>query len=305
MLYEPGPRPPLKPMYWLGWLKVSAIWILGKTPQSLGLWLTIPLGALLRQTLGRRRRIAVRNIERCFPSMGAGERENLLRGCFRSLARAVFETAWSWSASTRRIQRMGRVEGLVHVDAARQGGRGVLFVTAHLSCLEIGARLLAMRVPVAGIYRPLRDPVLEWYQNRSRLAYGEAMISKRDMRGTIKWLRHGGMIWYAPDQDFGPDRSVFAPFFGIPAATLVATRRLAQLTGCAVLPMFPAYDSRQRKYIVRIQPALDSFPGPDAVGDLTRINALMEEHIRAAPEQYWWVHRRFKTRPCGEASFYG
>jgi len=170
--------------------------------------------------------------------------------------------------------------------------------------MEIGARLLAMSLPLAAIYRPLRNPVLEWYQNRSRLAYGEAVISKRDVRSAIRLLRHGGMIWYAPDQDFGPDQTVFAPFFGIQTATLLATHRLAQLTGCAVIPMFPVYDKYQRQYIVHIQPPLSAFPGKDAGDDLARVNALMEAHIRTAPEQYWWIHRRFKTRPPGEASFY-
>ena len=280
------------------------MWLLGKMPRALGLWLSVPLAWLLRLALKRRRCIATRNIERCFPSLALAEREAMLRGCFRSLARAVFETAWSWSASSGRIRRFGRVEGLEHVAAARQDGRGVLFVTAHVSCMEIGARLLAMFLPLAAIYRPLRNPVLEWYQNRSRLAYGEAVISKRDVRRAIRRLRRGGMIWYAPDQDFGPDQTVFAPFFGIQTATLLATHRLAQLTGCAVVPMFPVYDEFRRQYIVHIQPPLSAFPGTDAGDDLARVNALMEAHIRTAPEQYWWIHRRFKTRPPGEAPFY-
>jgi KDO2-lipid IV(A) lauroyltransferase len=283
---------------------VAVIWLLGKTPQAVGLWLSVPLARLLWLALKRRRRIAGRNIERCFPTLASAEREAMLRGCFRSMARAVFETAWSWSASSGRIRHLGHVEGLEHVAAGRRGGRGVLFVTAHVSCMEIGARLLAMALPLAAIYRPLRNPVLEWYQNRSRLAYGEMVISKREVRSAIRLLRHGGMIWYAPDQDFGPDQSVFAPFFGIQTATLLATHRLAQLTGCAVIPMFPAYDEYRRQYIVHIQPPLSACPGSDAGDYLAQVNALMEEHIRTAPEQYWWIHRRFKTRPPGEAPFY-
>lgn len=304
MLTEPGPRPPFTPRYWAGWLGVGVLWLLGKTPQRIGLALAVPLAAVLRLAMQNRRRIAERNIERCFPELPTEARKALLRSCFRSLARVVFETAWAWSASVRRIQRMGHVEGLEHIAAARRGGRGVLLVTAHISCLEIGARLLAMELPIAAIYRPLRSPVLEWYQNRSRLAYGEAVISKREMRGALRLLRRGGLVWYAPDQDFGREHSVFAPFFGIQTATLLATYRLAQLTGCAVVPMFPVYDERKRHYIVRILPALDSFPGPDAHADLARVNAIMEAHIRSAPGQYWWIHRRFKTRPAGEPPFY-
>jgi KDO2-lipid IV(A) lauroyltransferase len=130
------------------------------------------------------------------------------------------------------------------------------------------------------------------------------MISKREMRGAIRLLRDGGLVWYAPDQDFGRDQSVFAPFFGIQTATLLATHRLAQLTGCAVVPMFPVYDEMTRRYTIHFLPALEFFPGTDAVPDLARVNAIMEVQIRAAPAQYWWIHRRFKTRPDGEAPFY-
>jgi len=304
MLTHSGIRPPFTPIYWSGWLAVAVVWVLGKMPRFICLSATAPLAVLIRRLMTRRRRIAERNIERCFPELSAAERDAVLKGCFRSLARAVFETAWSWSAPARRIRRMGHVEGLAHVEAARRSGRGVLFVTAHLSCMEIGARLLANELPLAAIYRPLRNPVLEWYQNRSRLGYGKAVISKRDMRSAIRLLRQGALIWYAPDQDFGPGQSIFAPFFGIQTATLEATRRLAQLTGCAVVPMFPVYDERQRKYVVNIQPALDSFPGQYAGEDLARVNAVMESHIREVPEQYWWIHRRFKSRPQGEGPFY-
>jgi KDO2-lipid IV(A) lauroyltransferase len=304
MLTEPGPRPPFTPIYWPGWLAVSLLWLLGKTPQRAGLALASLLSVLMRWAMRRRRRIAERNIERCFPEMSGQERDRLVKACFRAVARMVFETAWSWSAPERRLQRMGRVEGLEHVEAARHGGRGVLFVTAHMTNLELGARLLATALRFAAIYRPLRSPVLEWYQNRSRLSYGEAVISKRDMRSAIRLLRRGGMIWYAPDQDFGREQSVFAPFFGIQTATLSATHRLAQLTGCAVVPMFPRYDEASRCYLVRILPALEDFPGPDAVVDLARVNAIMEEHIRSTPEQYWWIHRRFKTRPEADPAFY-
>ncbi len=130
------------------------------------------------------------------------------------------------------------------------------------------------------------------------------MISKRDARTAVRLLRRGGVLWYAPDQDFGPEQSLFAPFFGIQTATLLATHRLARLTGCAVVPMFPLYDPQQRRYRVTLLPALEHFPSDDPAADLARVNAIMEQQVRRAPEQYWWVHRRFKTRPPGDAPFY-
>jgi len=200
---------------------------------------------------------------------------------------------------------MSRYEGLAEAQVEAAGEKGGLIVTAHFSCLEIGGRLTAMAFDrVAGIYRPLRSEVLEWYQNRCRGRYAERMISKRDMRAAIRYLRGGGVLWYAPDQDFGPSQSEFVPFFGIPTATLAATARLVQLTGCRVVPMYPRYDESTGQYVVRFLPALEDFPSGDILQDLGRINALLEEQVRQAPEQYWWIHRRFKTRPEGDPPFY-
>jgi KDO2-lipid IV(A) lauroyltransferase len=130
------------------------------------------------------------------------------------------------------------------------------------------------------------------------------MFRKDDLRSALRYLRNGGVLWYAPDQDFGPTQSVFAPFFGIQTATLKATERLVTLARCAVVPMFPRYDRVQRKYVVSVGQALADFPGGDSQRDLERINALLESQVRQAPEQYWWIHRRFKTRPAGEPPFY-
>jgi KDO2-lipid IV(A) lauroyltransferase len=281
------------------------MWLLGKTPRGLGLALSGPLGWLLARSMKGRRRIARRNLERCFPELDGKRREMLINGCFRSIGRMPFEIAWGWSASAERMRRMGRCEGLPAALGAYEEQRGLLLITAHVTCLEIGARLAALELPRGGgIYRPLRSPVLEWYQNRNRGKYYEALISKRDLRSAIRHLKGGGVLWYAPDQDFGPRQSLFVPFFGIPAATLTATARLVKLTGCRVVPMFPRYDEATRQYVVQFQPALENFPTGDIVADLTRVNAMLEEQVRKTPEQYWWIHRRFKTRPEGEPPFY-
>jgi KDO2-lipid IV(A) lauroyltransferase len=298
-------RPPLTPAYWPGWALVGLLWLSGKTPQRLALALSRPLGWLLARALQRRRQVAERNIERCFPDWSADRRAALLQESFRSLARMLFEIAWSWSAPDRFHRRVSGVVGLEHLRAAAAGGHGVLVITAHFTCLEIGARAAGRAIgDAAGMYRPLRNPVLEWYQNRSRTQYTECMIPKSDLRAAVRYLKKGGVLWYAPDQDFGAQRSVFVPFFGIPTATLVATERLVQLTGCRVVPMFPVYDRASRRYSVRFWPALDDFPSGDEMRDLTRINRSLEDQVRQAPDQYWWIHRRFKTRPPGEPPFY-
>jgi len=298
-------RPPLAPRHWPAWVAVGLIWLIGRTPRAVGTGLARPLGWLLARLMKRRRHVAERNIERCFPDLDPAGRQRLVEASFRSLGRMLFETAWTWTASDRRIRRMSRYEGLAEAQVEAAGEKGVLIVTAHFSCLEIGGRLTAMAFDrVAGIYRPLRSEVLEWYQNRCRGRYAERMISKRDMRAAIRYLRGGGVLWYAPDQDFGPSQSEFVPFFGIPTATLAATARLVQLTGCRVVPMYPRYDESTGQYVVRFLPALEDFPSGDILQDLGRINALLEEQVRQAPEQYWWIHRRFKTRPEGDPPFY-
>jgi KDO2-lipid IV(A) lauroyltransferase len=301
-------RPSFVPRNWPGWLVVAFLWLAARLPQRLGNGLAVPLGKLMYWLMGSRRRVAARNIERCFPELDEAAQQALLKDNFTALARTVFETAWSWSPSAW-MDRSGQLEGADNLLRAREGGRGVLFLTLHSTCLEIGARymgvqLMRLGIESAGIYRPLRNPVLEWYQNRGRARYANGMISKRDLRSAIRLLRKGGVIWYAPDQDFGPKESMFAPFFGIQAASLLATRKLVQLTDCAVVPMYPVFDAERNFYHSQLLPALENFPGEDELADLTRINRITEDLIRTAPEQYWWVHRRFKTRPPGDAPFY-
>lgn len=304
MITDAGKRPSLAPRNWGGWILVAILWLLGKTPFRLGLWLSGPLGALLYRAMRRRRAVARRNIERCFPERTAEKVDELLRANFRALARTVFETAWCWGMSRKRFARISRVEGLENLRDAEEKGKGVLLITAHMTCLEVGGRLSCEVAPVAGVYRPLGNQVIEWYQNRGRLRYARGVISKRDMRSGIRHLRQGGVLWYAPDQDFGPLQSVFVPFFGIETATLEATHKLIALTDCAVVPMFPAFEPSERRYVVRLQPAIERIPTGDTHADLARLNAEMETHVRRVPEQYWWIHRRFKTRPEGEPDFY-
>ena len=304
VISDAGKRPSLAPRNWGGWLLVALLWLLGRTPFRLGLWITRPFGFLLRHAMGRRRRVAQRNIERCFPDYSAEQVQALLRANFQALARSVFETAWCWAMKKKTFRRHARIEGLQYLHGAVKSGRGVLLVTAHITCLEVGGRLACEEAPVVGVYRPFNDPVFEWYQLRCRFNYATGMISKREIRQAIRHLRKGGVIWYAPDQDFGPAQSIFVPFFGIQTATLEATHKLAVMTGCAVVPMFPSFDAQKREYVLRIQPPLADFPGADAHADLARLNREMESHVRYAPEQYWWIHRRFKTRPEGEPPFY-
>lgn len=301
----PPPRPSLAPRNWAGWAVVALLWVLGHLPRRLGRALVAPLGPLMRLALASRRRIAERNIAVCLPELSPAERETLLRDNFRALARMLAEMAWSWAGPAQDLASITDVVGEEHAAAALESGRGLLVVTAHVTCLELGARVLGERFPGYGIYRPLGNEVLEWYQNRGRAWYAEGMISKREVRKAVRLLRRGGAIWYAPDQDFGAAQSAFAPFFGVQTATLLASHRLPALTGCRVVAMLPRFVAETGRYELEFSPALEDYPSEDPVADLTRINAVLEAQVRKAPEQYWWIHRRFKTRPPGEPDFYG
>lgn len=305
MVSPPLQRPSLAPRNWGGWLMAGFMWLLGHLPMALGRALVAPIGPLMYYAMGSRRRIAERNLQACFPEKPEAERQAILKSSFRSLARMLVEMAWCWAGPAKNLGALTDLRGLEHAEAAVATGKGILTITAHMTCLEIGARVAAERYPGCGMYRPLKNEVMEWYQNRGRFHYVEGMISKRDLRGAVRYLRKGGSLWYATDQDFGPRHSVFAPFFGIQTASLVVTQKLPAMTGCVVLAMLPRYVESTGRYEIEFTPMLENFPTEDAEADLARVNAILEEQVRRAPEQYWWIHRRFKTRPEGEPPFYG
>jgi KDO2-lipid IV(A) lauroyltransferase len=194
-------------------------------------------------------------------------------------------------------------EGLHHLERARADGHGVLLVGAHFSHLELCARLVSQRIRIAGMYRVMDDPVFEQAVLRARLRYADAMFTKQDIRRTVRYLKDGGSVWYAPDQDMRGKDSVFVPFFGIAAATITATHHLARLSGAAVIPFFHRRNAGGG-YSLRLEAPLADFPGDDVVADTARVNACIERMVREAPEQYLWVHKRFKSRPPGQPPLY-
>lgn len=273
--------------------------LLGRFPPGLARGLVRPLAPLMRLTMRRRSKIARRNLALCLPELDAAEREQLLGEHFEQLAESLAEIAIAWQRPGKLDERFGEVIGLDNLAAARSGGRGVLLVTGHATCLEIGARLFGQQVPACGIYRPLRNHGLNEFQNRGRARYAEAMIPRDDLRSMIRHLRAGGVLWYAPDQDFGIERSLFAPFFGVPTATARGLLELARMGRASVLPMYPIKDPASGRVTVYLEPMFEDFPGPEPAADLARYNAFLERRVRQAPAQYWWLHRRFKTQPEG------
>lgn len=306
----PGmPHPPfrfalLAPRHWPAWLGVALMWLVAHLPGRLPWRLGRLLGALAVRVPNKRRGVATRNIDLCFPEYSATARQQLVDAHMRDLGMMMTEFTLGWLGSDRAIGRIPvRIEGLDHLRAARAAGRGVLLVGGHFSHLELCARLVSREIPIAGMYRRMDSPVFEWAVLRARLGYARAMFDKDDLRGTVKHLREGGVLWYAPDQDMRGKNAVFVPFFGIPAATITATHHLARMGRADVIP-FHHRRCADGGYVLHLEPPLAPFPTNDATADTARVNEAIEAMVREAPEQYLWVHKRFKSRPPDSADIY-
>jgi len=284
----------LAPRYWPTAFGLALLRVLEPLPYRLLIALGSALGTVVRWLPLSFVRIARRNLELCLPELDGAARERLLRAHFRSLGISVFETAIAWWSSDARIHRLTRVEGLEHLRHALQAGHGAILLSAHFTTLEIGARALAAVHPISIMYRPTKNALLGRFlaHNRARLTRGA--IPRDDIRTLVATLGANEAVWYAPDQSFRKKGAQMVPFFGIPAATNTATSRLAKMTGAAVLPYFPERLPGARGYRMHILEPLREFPSGDRVADATRLNALIETHIRKVPEQYLWIHRRFK-----------
>jgi len=299
------PRPTLSrsllaPRHWPAWIGVAALHLIARLPRPGLMALGRLLGAIIQRFPSPRRHVAETNIALCFPELDAGARAALVDAHLRDIGLMMVEFALGWMGSKRAIEGVPvTIEGIEHLEAARSRGLGVLLVGGHFSHLELCARLVTRHIGIAGMYRRMDSAVFEWAVLRARLDYADAMFEKDDIRGTVKYLRGGGILWYAPDQDMRSKDNVFVPFFGVPAATITATHHLARMGHAVVIPFFHRRLPGNGGYALRFGPPLEHMPGPDALDDTARVNACIEQMVREAPEQYLWVHKRFKTRPEG------
>lgn len=298
-------RPLWHPYGWPGWIGVAVLWLIARIPHRLALRLGAAIGPMVLLALPRRRRVLLRNLQLCFPDWTAAEHARVARENQRESGRMLASFAWGWFGSRVRVARLPMsLSGLEHIEAARAAGRGVLLVGAHFAHLELCGRLLTQTVPLAGMYRELHDPAFEWAVRRGRLRYADQMFRRDELRAVLRYLKSGGVLWYAPDQEYRRGERLFVPFFGIPASTISATHQMARLSGAVVI----GFEHRREpdgRYRLVLRPPLADFPSADASADTARVNALLEDIVRQAPEQYLWLHARFKTRPAGEPTLYG
>lgn len=292
------------PRYWLSRIGLALVRGVARLPLPWLQRLAGVLGWLAGGLLVTRRHIAARNLALCFPQLDERQRADLLAANLRDSGRMLVEFALAWFGSEAKIAEIPcRVDGLEHLERARAEGRGVLLVGGHFSHLELCARLVSRRIRISGMYRVMDDAVFEQAVLAARLRYAQAMFTKDELRATVKYLKRGGTVWYAPDQDMRGKESVFVPFFGVPASTITATHHLARLSGAQVLPFFHRREA-DGGYTLRLEAPLANFPSDDVVADTARVNQAIEAMVREAPAQYLWLHKRFKTRPPGAEPIY-
>ncbi len=294
----------LAPRYWPTWLGLGVLRVLALLPFAWQVSIGATLGRLALRFSAHRRHVTRVNLELCFPKLDAAQRHALLIKHFESLGIGMLETALSWWSAPGRLRPLTQIEGLEHLHAALAHGKGVILLSAHFTTLEIGGRLLAQHAPFHVMYREHKNALFEAVMKHARERHYEKAIERSDIRGMLRSLKANHPVWYAPDQNYGREHSTFVPFFGIAASTITATSRLARMSGAAVVPFFQERLAGGAGYCLRLQPELANFPSDDIEQDTQRVNAIIEEQIRRVPEQYLWTHRRFKTRPPGEADVY-
>jgi KDO2-lipid IV(A) lauroyltransferase len=296
----------LAPKYWLTWVGVFILYTLSWLPQGVQFFLGKLLGKLVYRFLKKRRHIAEVNIRLCFPHLSPAEQTQMVKRNLEHTGIATFETGMAWWWPTWRIKNvLGSIEGLEHIDEAIAKNKGVLLLVPHMLHLEMTGRVLGLEKQGIGFYRPHNNPLMEFFMTRGRLRSNEFLIGKRDVKGLLKALKDKKLCYYLPDQDYGRNRCEFVPFFAVQdTATTTGTLLFAGSDYCETLSLSSVRDNKG-KYHLKVAPALTEFPSDSPKQDVTRVNQRMEAAIALAPEQYMWVHRRFKTRPNEtDPSFY-
>jgi len=294
----------LAPRYWPTWLAFALVRFVIKLPYRMQLAIGRRLGKVYKLFAPYRRTIVRTNLDLCFPELSTRERRQLEDRFYESLGMTFIETAAGLWSPDRFFEHLGTIKGLEHLENSLRQGKGVLLLSGHFCSLDFAGRILMQHHASCFTYRELRNKLSDRIIKKAREKRCKQLIHRYDVRGFTTALKSGEVVWYAPDQSQGRRKGVFAPFFGIPASTLKATSRIARMTGAAVLPFIIQRLPDAQGYALTIQPALENFPGESDVEDATRFNALLESQVRDNPEQYLWIHRRFKCRPGGEAKLY-
>ena len=283
---------------------VFLFWLLHFLPFRVLVWIGNALGTLLYPLAAERRRIAAINLKLCFPELSDAERTRLVRDHFKMYARGLIERTVLWWSSAKRINSLIRVEGVEHFDAIK--GKPAILLVPHFVGMDAGGQWVAQHIDAVCMYANQKNRYLTQLLLEKRGRFGQQRLYSRQqgLRGILKGMRQGMPFIYPPDQDQGIRDGAFVPFFGVPAATITAVPRIAQMTGAVVVPCITRLLPGAAGYVLSFYPAWENYPTGDDIADTRRVNAFIEQRVREMPEQYFWVHRRFKTRPEGEQKFY-
>ena len=286
--------------YWPTWLGIGLLHIVVWMPFTVRLKAGELLGMLTYWLARERRYITETNISLCFPELGQEEQQKLVIESFQENGIGLIETATGWIRKPGAFKEHTTLIGLDKLEAAHAQGNGILLMGAHYSTLDFGANLLSLFHPFAVTYRPHRNPLFDAFMLRGRISNCHGVFDRNDIRGAFRHLKQGKTLWYAPDQDYGPDHAVYAPFFGISAATITAGSRFAAINNSPTFLIRQHRINRSRQYELEFIPFPDTFPGKDDVADAALVNSMIEKSIRQYPAQYLWMHKRFKTQPGGK-----
>jgi len=292
----------LSPRYWGAWLGIAGIYLMAWLPIVIRIQLSKAIAWVLFHAVSSRRKVAQTNIRLCFPNLTSAQQQDLVRQTFFSNTLNFFETAHAWCRPVTSVPF--KVEGLEHYQAAVSSGKGVLVLSGHFGPIDILGALLIGKAEFSVVYRKHDNALINYFMTRARERYSKSTIARKDMKGLLRELRKGGAIWYAPDQDYGRKASIFVPFFGVNTATITMTSKLAKAGNATILPVSAYRTSDHRGFVLKIEPPPQDMPSGDEQKDALWINQWLESKIRLHPEQYLWLHKRFKTRPEGEASLY-
>ncbi len=294
----------LLPRYWGTLLLIGVMYLLSLLPFRVQLFLGRNIGRLAMRLMKKRQVTIRRNLELCFPSMDASEREAIAKSNIDNSGIALFETAMAWFWSDRRVNKHVTIKGMEHVEALEKDGKGVLMLAVHSMNLELGARAFGIKKSGMGVYRPNNNPCFDYFQYKGRSRSNRTLIGRKDVRRMLDALNSGERVWYAPDHDYGTRRSTFAPFFAVKnACTTTGTSLLVDETDCAIVP-FTMVRGEDGHYTLTIRKPVEGFPKGEPNSAAIFTNRIIEESIMASPSQYMWLHRRFKTRPEGEECLY-
>lgn len=288
----------------IGWIIYAFIWLMAQLPYRLLIFIGKALGQLVKLLLKSRKKVVATNLAICFPELNRTEIKQLLNHHFSELGIMLTQTIKAFLGNSQNIEQTAIIEGSEHLDACLKNKQGVLLVAGHFTALDMGGKILCQKYPIAGMYRPHKHPLTEYIVTKSRLNYADKMFKRDELRPIVKYLKAGGIMWYAPDQDYRRGQSVFVPFFNKQASTITATHQLARLSGCKVIFFHVQRNPKPPYYTLNLSAPMKDFPTKDVMTDTTKVNQGIEKMVKMNPAEYLWVHKRFKTRPQGEEKNY-